>query len=80
MSIKLKIDGYLNMTIKYLNGQSIAIKDKDIEEGILDNLQMGEYVIGFEDRCIYDINDLDKPLYRFELEPTHDIEYEYEPK
>ena len=49
--------------------------DKDLEQGVLDNLQMGEYVIFIKSKEIHDINDLHTPLYTFELEVDDGTEY-----
>lgn len=78
MAIELRVDGYFKMTIKYVNGMKIAVKDKDLEQGILDSLQMGEYVISMDKKAIYDINDLTTPIYYFELDTTDALEYEFE--
>ena len=79
MQVQLKVDGYFNIDFFYLNGKQVGIhKDEDILQGVLDNLQMGEYVIGFETNKVFDINDLSIPLYSFELNVTDDVEYDFD--
>ena len=79
MRVLLNINGYFNIDFFYLNGKQVGEhKDQDILQGILDNLQMGEYVIGFESRQVFDINDMLTPLYSFELTITEDVEYNFE--
>ena len=76
MAIELRIDGFLEMTI--YNYQTKKEVEKDIEKGILDNLQQGEYTISINSKLIFDINYLHKPLYAFSLDTTSDLEYEFE--
>ena len=79
MQIQLNINGYFDINFFYLNGNKVGEhKDKDILQGILDNLQMNEYVIGIGSHNVYDINDLTKPLYTFELSATDSVEYDFE--
>lgn len=81
MAIELKVDGYFELTIYYLNGKQVGIhNDKDIEQGILDNLQQGEYLIGINSKTIVDINDMNTPLYTFEIEAGSMTDYEFENK
>ena len=76
MAVELRIDGYFEMTF-YNVHTGEAIVEKDIEQGILDNLQQGEYVIGIDSKEIHDINDLHTPLYRFELVVQDSTEYDF---
>ena len=74
--IALNIKGYFDMTI--LNFHTKEKVEKDIEQGVLDNLQQGEYVIGINTKTIVDINDLETPLYSFELDPDANVEYDFD--
>jgi hypothetical protein len=76
MAIEFRIDGLLEMTVK--NYHTDRRIEKDFEQGVLDNLAQGEYVIGINSRVIYDINDLETPLYRFDLDATDCIEYMFD--
>lgn len=75
MAIELNINGYFDMNICLL-GTEIPV-DNETEQGILDNLQQGEYVISIRTRTISDINNLSTPLYSFVIESTVSSEYEY---
>lgn len=76
MAIELHINGYFDMSIYNLNGTEV---EKDIEIGILDNLQQAEYVISMNDTTIVDINALNVPLYKFNLIATNALSYDFEP-
>ena len=79
MNILLNISGYFDLVIYYSNGNIVGQhKDQDILEGILDNLQQGEYLISMHNKTISDINDLQTVLYTFEIEPTDSVEYTFE--
>ena len=51
--------------------------EKDIEQGVLDNLQQGEYIISIHDQTIVDINNTEYPLYKFILDGEQ-AEFDYE--
>ena len=76
MAIELKIDGYFEMFIFNLHTNTEV--EEDIEQGVLDNLQQGEYVIGLESKFIYDINDLVNPVYSFSYDLTDSVEYDFD--
>lgn len=76
MAIELSINGLFDMTI--LNFHTGEEVEEDIEQGILDNLQQGEYLISIANKTICDINDLQTPLYKFEFDPTDAVEYEFD--
>ena len=76
MTLELNIQGYFDFTVCILNTE-IPVDD-DIAQGVLDNLQQGEYVIGMRSRTISDINDLQNPLYSFVIEATNNVEYEFD--
>ena len=79
MNIQLNINGYFSIEFYYLNNSKVGEhKDEDILQGILDNLQQGEYIIGMGSRNVFDINDLLTPIYKFELETTDSVEYDFE--
>ena len=63
--INLDVNGSFIMNITDMLGQAV---EEDIEKGILDNLEQGEYVIGFDSKTIMDLNDLLTPIYKFTLE------------
>ena len=77
MKIQVNVQGYFDMTFLNVHTDE-QIKEEDILQGILDNLQQGEYIIGFASRFVYDINDLQNPLYKFELEVTDSVEYDFD--
>ena len=72
--INLDVNGSFIMNITDMLGQAV---EEDIEKGILDNLEQGEYVIGFESKTIMDLNDLQTPLYKFTLEVGDCTSYEF---
>lgn len=76
MTFELNVQGYFDFTVCILNTE-IPVDD-DIAQGVLDNLQQGEYVIGMRSRTISDINDLQNPLYSFVIEATNNVEYEFD--
>ena len=76
MAIEFNINGLFNMTI--YNYHTETEVETDIEQGILDNLQQGEYVISIDRKLIFDINDLQTPLYKFSLEATDAVDYEFD--
>jgi hypothetical protein len=79
VNIELSIQGYFDMDVFYLNGSKVGEhKDQDILQGILDNLQQGEYIIGIAKGHIYDLNDFGEPIYTFTIEATNNVEYEFE--
>ena len=76
MAIELEINGYFDLTILNLYVETEV--EKDIELGILDNLQQGEYVLSINKKEIFNINDMTTPIYKFLLEPTINLEYSFE--
>lgn len=76
MAFELNVQGYFDFTVCILNTE-IPV-DNDIAQGVLDNLQQGEYVIGIRSRTISDINELQTPLYSFVIEATNNVEYEFD--
>ena len=79
MAVELSINGLFKMTFFYMNGKQVGQhKDKDIELGILDDLEMGEYVISLDKKEVYNINDLETPIYTFVLDPTDNVEYDFD--
>ena len=72
--IELNIQGYFVMNITDMFGTAV---EEDIEQGILDNLQQGEYVIGIGTQTISDINDFN-PIYKFTLDATDSAEYDFD--
>jgi len=74
--IEFNISGNFMLHITDIFGKKV---EEDIEKGIQDNLAQGEYVIDIRNRHILDINDLQKPIYLFSLEPTCSSEYDWEP-
>jgi len=77
MSVQLHINGYFDITFFNIYTGEEIIED-DIKQGILDNLQQGEYVIGFDSGKVFDINDFSNPVYTFKLNVTDSVEYEFE--
>jgi hypothetical protein len=51
--------------------------DRETEKGVLDDLQMGEYVINMSAMTIDSIQDLN-PVYSFIIANTEGVEYEFE--
>ena len=76
MAIEFSVNGFFDMII-YNYYTEIEV-EQDIEQGILDNLQQGEYVISIDRKLIFDINDLQKPLYKFDLDTTDAVNYEFD--
>lgn len=76
MTLELKIDGYFDFTVCSL-GTEIPV-DEETAQGVLDNLQQGEYLIGITSRTISDINDLQNPIYSFVIEATNNVEYDFD--
>jgi len=72
--INLDVNGSFIMRITDMLGQSV---EEDIEQGILDDLQTGEYVIGFDSKTIVSINDLQTPIYKFTLEVGDCTDYNF---
>ncbi len=76
MAIELSINGLFDITIlNYTTGIEV---ENDVEKVILDNLQKGDYVIGISERLIHDLKDLQTPLYRFSLDATDVLDYEFD--
>lgn len=76
MTTLLHISGYFDFTVCTL-GTEVPI-DNETAQGVLDNLEQGEYVINIRDRLIFDINNLQNPIYSFILEATDSTEYDFE--
>ena len=76
MAVEFQINGFYEMSFHNIHtGEEV---DQETEQGILDNLQQGEYVISMNDKNVLDINDLQNPVYKFELDPTDAINYEFD--
>lgn len=76
MAIEFSVNGLFEMTIYNYHLETDV--ESDIEQGILDNLEQGEYVISIDKKLIFDINDLQTPLYRFSLEATDNVDYDFD--
>lgn len=76
MTTEVGINGYFDFTVCILNTEIPT--DNETAQGVLDNIEQGEYVINIRDRYIFDINDLYNPLYSFILEATDSAEYNFE--
>jgi len=76
MNLTLEINGIFDFTVCIL-GTEIPV-DNETAQGVLDNLQQGEYLITMRTREIVDINDLTEPLYNFVIEPTDYVEYNFD--
>jgi len=72
--INLDVNGSFIMSITDMLGQSV---EEDIEQGILDNLEQGEYIISFDSKTIMDINNLFEAIYKFTLEIKDYTEYNF---
>lgn len=75
MSINLVVAGSYEISV-CLSGTDIPV-EKDIEKGVLDDLQMGEYVLNMSNRTIDSIQNLN-PVYSFVIVDTEGVEYEFE--
>jgi hypothetical protein len=76
MAVEFQINGLYEMSFHNVHtGEEV---DQETEKGILDNLQQGEYVISMNDKNVLDINDLQNPVYKFELDPTDSINHEFD--
>ena len=49
---------------------------REIEEGVFDDIELGNYIIGLRDRTICSIDDLETVLYKFDFEVV-DMEYDF---
>jgi len=76
MAIEFSVNGLFDMTI--YNYHTDTEVEQDIEQGVLDNLQQGEYVISIDKGVIFDINNLHNPLYKFSLDATDAVDYEFD--
>lgn len=76
MAVELQINGYLHLT--FMNVHTGEDVEEDIEQGILDNLQQGEYLISLANKTVLDINDLQNPIYKFDIDTTDALEYEFD--
>jgi hypothetical protein len=76
MTLELNINGYFDFTVCSLGTETPV--DNETAQGVLDNLQQGEYLIGMRSRTISDISDLQNPIYSFVLEATSNTEYEFD--
>ncbi len=76
MAIEFSVNGLFDMTI--YNYHTETEVEQDIEQGILDNLQQAEYVISINKKLIFDINDLQTPLYKFSLDATDAVYYDFD--
>ncbi len=72
--IELHIDGYYNMIINHINGDSVS---DEVQKEILDKLQTVEYIIELQNRKIYALEELNIPVYEFYLNITDDHEYNF---
>ena len=52
--------------------------EKEVELGVLDTLQQGEYLLNMGSRIIVNINDFTTPLYSVIIEATESSEYGFE--
>jgi hypothetical protein len=80
VNFNLLINGSLELTIVDTFGTPLRNTKvgRDIERGVFDNLQQGEYIINLKEKLIYDINNLQEPIYKFTFEVNEDTEYEFE--
>lgn len=76
MAIELRVDGYYDVIITEINGGEEV--SETVEKNILKLLQSGEYVFSMNGREIYHIANLFKPLYNVELEPSDNVEYNWD--
>lgn len=76
MALELNINGYFELHICNL-GTEIPV-EKEVELGVLDTLQQGEYLLNMRSRTISDINDIMNPIYSVVIEATESSEYEFE--
>lgn len=75
MKTEISINGYFELIVCILDTE-IPV-DEETSQGVFDNLELGEYVIGIRTRHILDINNLNNPIYSFVLEATDSTEYEF---
>lgn len=76
-NIEISINGYFKMNIThYGNGKEL---DKNEEKEVLSMLVSGDYTIGINSMTIKALNgSINTPKYKFTLEATNDVEYEFE--
>jgi hypothetical protein len=75
MAIELNIQGYFDMTIYDMNGFEVS---EEKEKEILSKLQSGEYLIGINSGIISSIEGLSTPLFKFEIDPTDAVDYDFD--
>lgn len=75
MAIEFSVNGYFCMII-YNYYTEIEV-EQDIEQDVLDNLQQGKHVISIDKKLIFDIDDLESPLYKFDLDIANEVSYEF---
>lgn len=68
-AMAVKID---NLKIQVFNLDALnpldCTKDgREIELGVQDDLELGEYLLDLKNKLIYNINDLNTPYYKFEI-------------
>ena len=76
MAVELNINGNVNLTFKHINSNDEV--NSEIEKKILNELQRGNYIIGINDKHVFFIGDLLKPIYSFEIETTDYLEYDFD--
>ena len=75
MAINLVVAGAYEISV-CICGTDIPV-EREIEKGVLDDLQMGEYVLNMSNRTIDSIQDLEA-VYSFKIVNTEGVEYEFE--
>lgn len=75
MAIEFSVNGFFHMII-YNYYTEIEV-EQDIEQNVLDNLQQGKHVISIDKKLIFDIDDLESPLYKFDLDIANEVSYEF---
>lgn len=75
-AIEFNINGLFEMVV--INHHTKERMDDLTTLSVLDNLQQGEYVLSLNSNVIYDINDLQTPLYGFSLMATDNVDYDFD--
>lgn len=74
MAVELALNGLLNISFFYLNGEKISeLKETEI----LNKLQKGEYSINLREKTVVSFEKLNTILFYFDFEVSEIMEYDW---
>lgn len=76
MALELSINGSYDITIVEIKTKIEVSKNKEVE--ILRKLQSGEMIISMNNRTIAELENLQNPIYSFEMDVNDETEYEFD--